>query len=96
MGILLNCLGFGGRQLVYSAAGGEFPLDILSFYKKQAPLIGLTTLALDATQSADILKENPLFESGALKPPIVAEKYPLTEASQAYRRVASGKSAKLC
>lgn len=79
MGILLNCLGLGGRQVVYSAAGGrEFPLDILSFYQKQPALMELTTLALDATQCADIA---PLFESGALKPPIVAKKYPLSEAS---------------
>lgn len=72
MGILLNCLGLGGRQVVYSAAGGrEFPLDILSFYQKQPALMELTTLALDATQCADIA---PLFESGALKPPHSREK----------------------
>lgn len=97
MGSLLNSLAFGGRQVVYSAAGGrEFPLDVLSFYQKQAVLLGLTTQVLDVTQCAEILKEiAPLFESGALKPPIASEKYPLSEAAQAYRRAASGKSGKV-
>jgi NADPH:quinone reductase-like Zn-dependent oxidoreductase len=94
---ILKSLAFGGRQVVYSTAGGrEFPLDILSFYQKQAVLLGLTTQVLDATQCAEILKEiAPLFESGALKPPIASEMYPLSEATQAYRRVASGKSGKV-
>jgi len=35
-----------------------------------------------------------LFESGALKPPIVAAKYSLSDAAQAYQRVASGESGK--
>jgi NADPH2:quinone reductase len=97
MGSLLNSLAFGGRQVVYSTAGGrEFPLDILSFYQKQAVLLGLTTQVLDATQCAEILKEiAPLFESGALKPPVASEKYPLTEAARAYGHVASGKSGKV-
>ena len=97
MGSLLNSLAFGGRQVVYSTVGGrEFPLDILSFYQKQAVLLGLTTQALDATQCAKILKEiAPLFESGALKAPIASKKYPLSEAAQAYGHVASGKSGKV-
>jgi NADPH:quinone reductase-like Zn-dependent oxidoreductase len=68
----------------------------LSFYQKQAVLLGLNTLVLDATQCAEILKEiAPLFQSGAVKPAVVSEKYPLSEAAQAYRRTASGKSGKV-
>lgn len=97
MGVLLNSLAFGGRQVVYTTAGGRaFSLDIFSFYQKQAVLLGLTTQALGVTQCAEILKEiTPLFESCALKPAIISEKYPLSEAPQAYRRVASGKSGKV-
>ena len=68
----------------------------MSFYQKQAVLPGLTTQVLDATQCAEILKEiAQLFESGDLKPPIASKKYPLSDAAQAYRRVASGKSGKV-
>ncbi len=96
-GSLLEALAVGGRQVVYSAAGGrEFTLDLLSFYRNQFSLAGLDTQKLDATQCAEILKElTPLFESGSIKPPVIAERYPLTEAAKAYGRVAAGKIGKV-
>jgi hypothetical protein len=36
-----------------------------------------------------------MFESGAIKPPAIAERCPLSEAAQAYARVASGKVGKI-
>jgi len=95
-GYLLSSLAVGGRQVVYSAAGGrEFALDILSFYKKQSVLLGLDTQKFDATFCAGILKEiGPLFESNALKPPVIGQRYPLSEVVQAYGGVASGKVGK--
>jgi len=95
-GSLLAALAVGGRQVVYSAAGGrEFTLDLFSFYRKQARLFGLDTQTLDATQCAAILSEiAPWFESGALAPPAIGQKYPLSEAAQAYSRTASGKGGK--
>jgi NADPH:quinone reductase len=93
---LFASLAIGGRQVVYSAAGGrEFPLDILSFYKKQSVLLGLDTQKFDVTFCAGILNEiAPLFESNALKPPVIGQRYPLSEVVQAYGGVASGKSGK--
>jgi NADPH:quinone reductase-like Zn-dependent oxidoreductase len=94
---LLAALAPGGRQVVYSAAGGrDFALDVLNFYQRQLSLLGLTTSTLDATACAAILNEIvPLFESGALTPPKVNESYPLAQAAEAYGRVAAGNSGKV-
>lgn len=94
---LLESLAVGGRQVLYSAVGGrEFTLDILPFYRNQFALFGLDTQKLDATQCADTLKGlTPLFESGAIKAPAIAEQYPLSQAVQAYARVAARKRGKV-
>jgi NADPH2:quinone reductase len=95
-GCLLASLAVGGRQVVYSAVGGrEFNLDILSFYKKQSVLLGLDTQRFDATHCAGILNEiAPLFESNALKPPVIGARYSLSDVVQAYNSVATGKGGK--
>lgn len=97
LGSLLAALRVGGRQIVYSVAGGrEFSLDIQSFYRNQYRLLGLDTQKLNASDCAPILNElNPLFESGALRPASISQRYPLSEAAQAYERVAAGKSGKI-
>jgi NADPH:quinone reductase len=94
---LVASLAIGGRQVVYSAAGGrEFTLDILNFYRNQLVLLGLDTQKLDATECAGILNELvPLFESGALQSPAIGERYPLSEAATAYARVAAGGGGKI-
>jgi NADPH:quinone reductase-like Zn-dependent oxidoreductase len=96
-GTLLEALAVEGRQVVYSAAGGrEFPLDLLSLYRNQFALFGLDTQKFDATRCAGILSNlAPLFESGALKPPKIAERYKLSQAREAYGRVASGRDVKV-
>jgi NADPH:quinone reductase len=94
---LLEALAVGGRQVVYSAAQGkEATLDILSFYKNQFALFGLDTQKFGITECAGILNElAPLFESGALQPPGIAARYALSEAAEAYRRVAAGGSGRI-
>ena len=94
---VVAALSVGGRHVVYSATGGrEFTLDILSFYRNQLSLFGLDTQKLNATDCAAILSELvPLFETGALTPPPIAERYPLTDAAKAYSRVAAAKSGKV-
>ena len=92
MASLFRSQGKRGRQVVYSTVGGrDFSLDILSFYQTQHVLLGLTMQSLDAIKCAAILNQiGPLFESGALKPPVIAERFPLADAHAAYLRVASG------
>lgn len=94
---LQGSLRSGGRQVVYSAAGGkEATVDLFSFYKHQFVLFGLDTQKFDATQCAGILKEiAPLFESGAIEPPKITERYALEDAAKAYSRVAQGKGGKV-
>lgn len=96
-GSLLKSLKTGGRLVVYSAAGGrESNLDIMYVYRNDLSILGLDTQKLDASHCANILNElAPLFHSGALKPPNVAEKYPLANAAEAYARVAAGNSGKV-
>lgn len=96
-GSIQASLAIGGRQVVYSAAGGrEFNLDILSFYRNEFSLFGVDTQKLNATRCAAMLKElAPLFESGALKPSSISERYTLLQATEAYGRVAAGGGAKV-
>lgn len=91
MGAMLAALASGGRQVVYSSVGGqEFALDLLNLYRNQFKLFGLNTVKLNASQGAGILRQlAPLFESGALKPPAIGERYPLSDAAMAYERVAA-------
>jgi NADPH:quinone reductase-like Zn-dependent oxidoreductase len=94
---IMEALGPRGRQVVYSAVGGrEFALDIIPFYRKNQTLFGLNTQTMDAIQCARVLDVlTPLFESGALQPPEIGERYPLVKAAEAYARAASGKAAKV-
>lgn len=96
-GALIEALALGGRQVVFSVAGGrESTLDLLSFYKNQFALYGLDTQKFDATECAGIFNElAPLFESGALQPPTIDSRYELSEAAQAYGKVAAGGSGKV-
>jgi len=92
-----GALGIGGRQVVYSVAGGkEATIDILSFYKHQNILLGLDTQKFDVTQCAAILNQiAPLFESGAIEAPKIGERYALVDVAKAYQRVASGVGGKV-
>lgn len=88
----LNCLSKGGRMVVYSVAfgGREATLDLFELYRNRHQLLGLDTVAIDVVQGAKILSQlTPLFESGKLSKPRIAELYPLAEAARAYERVAS-------
>lgn len=97
MGPIFASLAGGGRQIVYSVIGGqEVTLDLLAIYRNQFKLFGLNTVKLDAGSGAAILNQlAPLFESGALKPQAIAERYPLSDAAKAYERVAAGAGGKV-
>jgi NADPH:quinone reductase-like Zn-dependent oxidoreductase len=96
-GPLIGSLRAGGRQVLYSAAGGrEARLDILSFYRNDLALFGLDTQKMNATACAEILNAlAPLFDSGALKPPTIAKRYDLSQAAEAYSKVAAGGGGKV-
>jgi NADPH:quinone reductase len=96
-GALLDALADRGRMVVYSAAGGEgVRLSLLALYRRQLSFCGLNTVELDAVACARILRElTPRFESGALEPLTVTERFPLERAAQAYERVAKGAKGKV-
>lgn len=89
---LADSLGNGGRMVVFSAAGGrEVQLDLFNLYRRRLQLLGLDTAALDLAEIAQLYgKFGPLFESGALAPPPIAARFPLSRAREAYERVAKG------
>jgi NADPH2:quinone reductase len=93
---LLDALSDGGRQVVYSVAGGrEITLDLLAFYRRLQTLSGVNTRGLDVTTCASILTElAPLFESGVVRPLAIGSEYSLDDAAIAYRHVASGSHGK--
>ena len=94
---MIGALAPGGRLVVYSAIGGrEATVDLFAFYRKRLALFGLDTQALDAIQCTAVLNElAPMFESGALRPPEVAERCALADAPIAYARVKAGGSGKI-
>ena len=76
--------------MVYSVAfgGHEVALDLFALYRKRHQVLGLNTSAIDVVQSGKILSQlTPLFESGMLSKPHVAETYTLAEGAHAYERV---------
>jgi NADPH:quinone reductase len=95
---MLASLAERGRMAVYSVTfgGREVKVDLFALYRKRQEIIGINSIPLDAVGAAAILsKLVPLFESGKLMPPRVAERYPLEDAVKAYERVrtAGGKVA---
>jgi len=93
---IMKALGVGGRHVLYSAAGGrELQLDAMEFYRNRLSLLGLDTGSLNAGACARILDElAPLFDSGALKPPVIGERYPMEKVAEAYAHAATGQPGK--
>jgi len=88
----LSSLAAGGRMTIYSVAfgGREATIDLFALYRKSHQLLGLDTVAIDVVQGGRILSHlRPLFESGRLSKPNVAERYGLSDGPRAYDRVAS-------
>lgn len=80
----------GGRQVLMSTRERPVPFDIFTFYRGRHSFFGIDTLALDATQSAAVLRELvPGFASFRLRPFPVPDGscFPLARAKDAYRAV---------
>ena len=76
-----------GRQILIAAIAKVVEFNIFEFYRGRHTYVGIDTLALSSTASADVLRELvPGFASGHLKPfPIAAHAiYPLEDAGKAY------------
>jgi NADPH:quinone reductase-like Zn-dependent oxidoreductase len=84
----------GAVQIFIIATKGEtVPFDLFRFYRNMHRFVGVDTLGLNAVKSCallDILRSG--FEDGTLRPyPVLDEnKFDLTNAATAYRRVLAG------
>jgi NADPH:quinone reductase-like Zn-dependent oxidoreductase len=86
-----KAMALGARQVFISTLERAVPFDIFAFYRGRHGFFGVDTLALDATASAAILAGlAPGFASGALKPFVVGETFPLDRAREAYLAVLKG------
>jgi NADPH:quinone reductase len=92
----LGSLGAKGRMVVITTTPDtrHVSFDLLDFYRKGLHLSGLMTSFLDARECAAVLRDlRPGFDEGALHAPAIAERYPLEQAGEAYKRVESGEAA---
>jgi NADPH:quinone reductase-like Zn-dependent oxidoreductase len=84
----------GAVQIFIIATKGEtVPFDLFRFYRNMHRFVGVDTLGLDAVKSCALLDTlRPGFEDGTLQPyPVLDEnKFDLTDAATAYRRVLAG------
>ena len=84
----------GAVQIFIIATKGEtVPFDLFRFYRNMHRFVGVDTLGLDAVKSCALLDTlRAGFEDGTLRPyPVLDEnKFDLTNAATAYRRVLAG------
>ncbi|MGL4635308.1 MAG: quinone oxidoreductase family protein [Beijerinckiaceae bacterium] len=79
-----------GRMIFIAAFKQTVPFDIFAFYRGRHTYVGIDTLSLSSTATADVLRElQPGFASGHLSPfPIAAHAvYALKDAKAAYEAV---------
>lgn len=88
----LDCLAHRGRLVEMSVTGTrEVTFNLADFYHNESRLIGIDTLKLDLTASADLLEAlRPGFEAGDYRSAPVTRSFPLEDAVVAYQTVADG------
>jgi NADPH:quinone reductase len=88
----LECLALRGRLIEIAVTGQrEVSFDLADFYHNESRLFGIDTLKRDLTASAEVLDAlSPGFVAGDYHAAPIAEIYSLSEAREAYRKVAAG------
>ncbi len=92
----LKSLGEKGCMVVITTTPDKkhVSFNLLDFYRKGLRLFGLMTSFLDSEGSAAVLRDlGPGFDEGALRAPVIAERYPLEQTGRAYVRAESGEAA---
>jgi NADPH:quinone reductase-like Zn-dependent oxidoreductase len=87
----LKCLCPEGRQVaITSSLQRRVSFDLIDFYRNRSRLLGVNTMALTGTETADMLnKLRDGFDRGHLRPPEVTI-WPLQSAVEAYATVGRG------
>ena len=93
----LKCLALRGRLVEIAATGQrEVSFDLVEFYHNESRLFGVDTLKRDITASAEVLDAlTPGFVAGDYHAAPIAETCGLSEAQEAYRKVAAGASGRV-
>jgi NADPH:quinone reductase len=81
-----------GRVVEISATGKRrVEFDMIDFYHNETQLFGTDSAKLGVTESARLMTALvDGFESGKLKPPVIAQRFDLRHGQDAYRAVAAG------
>ena len=93
----LKCLALRGRLVEIASAGQrEVSFDLVDFYHNESRLFGVDTLKRDLTASAEVLNVlNPGFVAADYHAAPIAETCGLSEAQEAYRKVAAGATGRI-
>ncbi|MBY0332650.1 MAG: zinc-binding dehydrogenase, partial [Acetobacteraceae bacterium] len=88
----LAALGLRGRMVCIAGGAGEaVPLELIPFYRRELRLVGIDSLKRTAADCAPLMDAlRPGFESGAYPAPVVAHRFGLDAAREAYALVAGG------
>ena len=88
----LACLALRGRLLEMSVTGArEVTFNLADFYHNESRLIGIDTLKLDVTRSADVLQNLAVgFDAGDYHPAPISHRFALDDAVAAYQAVGGG------
>jgi NADPH2:quinone reductase len=81
-----------GRVIEISATGKRrVDFDLIDFYHNETQLLGVDSAKLGVADSAPLMDALAAgFDSGALQPPVIAQRFPLADARAAYHAVAAG------
>jgi NADPH:quinone reductase-like Zn-dependent oxidoreductase len=93
----VNSLALRGRLVEIAATGQrEVSFDLADFYHNESRLFGVDTLKRDLTASAEVLEAlTPGFVTGDYRAAPIAETCGLTQAQEAYRKVAAGAAGRI-
>jgi NADPH2:quinone reductase len=93
----LDCLALKGRLVEMSVTGArEVTFNLADFYHNESRLIGIDTLKLDLTASANVMEElRPGFEAGDYQPAPITRRFPLRDVVSAYQAVAGGEQGRV-
>ena len=81
-----------GRVVEISATGKRrVEFDLIDFYHNETQLLGADSAKLGVVESAPVMRAiAEAFDAGRFEPPLVAARYPLARAREAYEAVAAG------
>jgi NADPH:quinone reductase-like Zn-dependent oxidoreductase len=85
-----RCLAHRGRHVVIASIEATVSFSLIDFYHREARLIGVDTLKLSFSESANVLREIvPLVNAGVLTPPEL-DSIAIEQGPSAYQAVLEG------